>query len=152
MSVLSTPTVTADMARQLAVEQKVCVRPLIRRVIDRDTGTDTRAAIPWGSTREAVCPSCADKARRLRIQQCAEGWHRTHEPENLGTDPDEDQADDEDHADEAEEDDELGRRVRSTRRRQDDPDLPRVPLRTGPSGRCSPPRTGGSTDRRCSSP
>ena len=53
----------------------------MRRVLDRDTGTDTQVAIPCGSTRERVCPSCAAKARRLRIQQCAEGWHRDTEPE-----------------------------------------------------------------------
>ncbi len=55
---------------------------ILRRVIDRDTGIDeTKVAIPCGSTREAVCPSCAHKARVLRMQQCAEGWHRTDEPE-----------------------------------------------------------------------
>src|SRR5215210_4144237 len=96
MSVLTMPQVTADMARQLAVEQKVCVRPLIRRVIDRDTDTETRVAIPCGSTRESVCPSCADKARRLRIQQCAEGWHRIDEPSSAAEH--DDQADDEDQA------------------------------------------------------
>ena len=73
--------ITPDMARELAVEQRVCVRPLLRRVIDQATGDETKVAIPCGSTRESVCPSCADKARRLRIQQCAEGWHRTDEPE-----------------------------------------------------------------------
>ena len=39
-------------------------------------------AIPCGSTRESVCPPCADKARVLRMQQCAEGWHRDHEPDH----------------------------------------------------------------------
>src|SRR5215210_2831610 len=97
MSVLTTPQVTPEMARQLAVEQKVCVRPLIRRVIDRDTDTETRVAIPCGSTREAVCPSCADKARRLRIQQCTEGWHRTDEPDTSTAGQDY-QGDDEDQA------------------------------------------------------
>ena len=75
------PVLTVGMAHELAVAQKVCVRPLVRRVIDQATGDETKVAIPCGATREAVCPSCADKARRLRIQQCAEGWHRTDEPE-----------------------------------------------------------------------
>ena len=81
------PNVSAQMARELAVEQKVCVRPILRRVIDNATNEETRVAIPCGSTRESVCPSCADKARRLRIQQCAEGWHRTDEPETEPTVP-----------------------------------------------------------------
>ena len=76
--------VTPDMARQLAVAQGVCVRPLIRRVFDRDTETETRVALACGSTREAVCPPCAQKARVLRMQQCAEGWHRTDEPPRSG--------------------------------------------------------------------
>ena len=73
--------ITATMARELAVAERVCVRPLMRRVEDRQTGTDTTVAIPCGSTRESVCPPCAHKARVLRMQQCAEGWHRDHEPE-----------------------------------------------------------------------
>ena len=76
--------VTGAMAREVAAAQGVCGRPLIRRVLDRDTGTDTQVAIPCGSTRERVCPACAAKARRLRIQQCAEGWHRDTEPETPG--------------------------------------------------------------------
>ena len=79
--------VTGAMAREVAAAHGVCGRPLIRRVLDRDTGTDTQVAIPCGSTRERVCPSCAAKARRLRIQQCAEGWHRDTEPETAPTYP-----------------------------------------------------------------
>lgn len=131
--------VTSEMARELAIAQRVCVRPLLRRVLDQATGEDARVAIPCGSTRESVCPSCADKARRLRIriQQCAEGWHRTDEPDQ----PDEpvrhnDQAaDDVDHLEFDDEADDHGqgardglRRARSTRRRDDATDLPRVPV------------------------
>src|SRR5215211_2056133 len=72
---------TADVVRELAVAQHVCIRPLMRRVIDRETDTETTVAIPCGSTREVVCPPCAHKARVLRMQQCAEGWHRSDEPE-----------------------------------------------------------------------
>ena len=116
------PRITATMARELAVAERVCVRPVIRRVLDRDTGTDTTVAIACGSTRETHCPPCAEKARVLRMQQCAEGWHRDHEPQPAGP-PDEDQDDVDDQAagDMVED-----RRVRSTRRRQDAPELPRV--------------------------
>ncbi|MCF4121743.1 replication initiation protein [Antribacter sp. KLBMP9083] len=69
-----------DLARAAAESAQVCVRPLVRSVHDRVTGATHIVPIPCGSTREAVCPSCADKARRLRMHQCREGWHRTDEP------------------------------------------------------------------------
>ena len=84
MSLAVLASITNDMARELAVNAGVCVRPLMRRVLDRDTGTETRVAIACGSTREAVCPPCARKARMLRMQQCPEGWHRATEPETAG--------------------------------------------------------------------
>ena len=31
--------------------------------------------------RESQCPPCAQKNRRLRMQQCREGWHLDAEPE-----------------------------------------------------------------------
>ncbi|MBA8794028.1 hypothetical protein FHX74_001633 [Friedmanniella endophytica] len=135
MSAPTVPRITPEMAHELAVAQKVCVRPLVRRVIDQADGTESKVALPCNSTREDVCPSCADKNRRLRMQQCAEGWHRTDEPPraapevpNLdGGDVLEDQADDEG--------DEGSRRVRSTRRRDDVPDLPRVPCEDRTVGR-----------------
>lgn len=72
---------SADVVRDLAVKERVCVRPIVRRVIDRETGTESIVPIPCGSRRESVCPSCAQKARLVRMQQCAEGWHRTTEPD-----------------------------------------------------------------------
>jgi hypothetical protein len=72
-----------DVVRELAIAQGVCIRPLLRRVMDREADTETTVAIACGSTREAVCPPCARKARVLRMQQCAEGWHRTDEPERI---------------------------------------------------------------------
>ena len=72
-SPLDQPTITADMARELALAQKVCIRPLLRRVHDRQAETEDVVALPCGSTREAVCPPCAHKARLLRMQQCQEG-------------------------------------------------------------------------------
>lgn len=125
---MSEPTlfgaITADMARELAITQKVCTRPIMRRVLDRETGSENRVPIPCGSTRETVCPPCAQKARVLRMQQCTEGWHRTDEPPppEPPHDQDEDQHDDADTGD----GDESSRRVRSTKRRQDSSDLPRV--------------------------
>ncbi|GAA2109489.1 hypothetical protein GCM10009841_30840 [Microlunatus panaciterrae] len=124
--------ITADMARELAIAQKVCIRPLLRRVEDRQTGTEDLVAIPCGSTRENVCPSCAHKARLLRMQQCAEGWHRTQEPDlstRANADPPERQELDDDGEQESD------RRTRSTLRRQDAPDLPRVPTEDRTVGR-----------------
>lgn len=68
------------------------------------------------------------------MQQCREGWHRDDE---IPVDDANDQVDDlpaesadesTDNLDDQGEDDETNRRVRSTRRRQDAPDLPRVPM------------------------
>lgn len=135
--------VTAGMARELAVAERVCVRPVLRRVMDRENGSDDRVAIPCGSTRESVCPPCAHKARVLRMQQCSEGWHRTHEPEPAETtaQPDEAEVGLEDHGET--DDSDSARRVRSTRRRDDAADLPKKPAEdrtigavfTAPDGR-----------------
>ena len=125
--------------------------------------------LPCGSTRAAVCPSCAGRARKLRAQQCREGWHLTEDPDLTPKPATENQrdlvkerahvtdavADAEDAGDDltaeacresaAAVDQELtatgvrgqldadskARRVRSTRRRQDTPDLPRrAPVKT----------------------
>ncbi|QDP95831.1 replication initiation protein [Microlunatus elymi] len=121
---------TTDMVRELAVAEKVCVRPLLRRVLDRETGIEETVPIPCGSTLESVCPSCAHKARVLRMQQCAEGWHLGTEPEDHESEDDQEigdhgQADEDDHGEE-DRDGDSDRRVRSTRRRSDAADLPRV--------------------------
>ena len=91
-------------------------------------------------------PSCAYKARVLRMQQCTEGWHRDTEPDHDDLDEADEQHDigsgdaylsnDDDLEDRTDSDDdhdlgdheERSRRVRSARRRQDVPDLPRVPV------------------------
>jgi Replication initiator protein, pSAM2 len=116
----------------------VCARPVISRVTDLESGEVQNVAMPCGSTREDRCPSCADRARRLRIQQCREGWHLDTEPEYeavlpapVGEDGDEGDEDDEDQGDE----NEAPRRVRSTRRRRDVPDLPRLPMEDRTVGR-----------------
>jgi hypothetical protein len=138
MSLSVLASITAEMARELAVSQGVCVRPILRRVLDRDTGTETRVPIPCGATREAVCPPCARKARVLRMQQCAEGWHRHTEPDppNAPGEHDQhDQHDDDSDEDEIAEEHEGIRRIRSTRRRSDAPDLLRVPVADRTVGR-----------------
>ena len=129
--------VTAETAATLARSAEVCVRPLLRTVTDRATGSTARVAIPCGATRESRCPACAAKARRLRMHQCREGWHRVDDPlrdgegpgggsDDLGGDPDTADGLVDEH-DGAPEPDAAERRTRSTRRRQDVPDLPRVP-------------------------
>src|SRR4051794_23341664 len=74
------PAVTAEVVRDYAADAGVCIRPLLRQVTDRETGQTTSVVIRCGSTREAVCAPCADRARRLRMQQCAEGWHLMDDP------------------------------------------------------------------------
>jgi hypothetical protein len=108
----------------------VCARPVISRVTDTQTGEVLTVPIACGSTREGLCGPCAERARRLRIQQCREGWHLDTEPEHAT--PTGDTADDEDDGGD---EDEHERRVRSTRRRQDVPDLPRVPMEDRTIGR-----------------
>lgn len=119
-----TAEVDEHQARLVAEASGVCVRPLIRAVTDRETGDSATVALACGSTRESVCRPCAEKARRLRMHQCREGWHLTQDPESTSAR----------EADPAEEDDqgtegsESARRVRSTRRLDEFPDLPTVPM------------------------
>jgi hypothetical protein len=92
---------------------------------------------PW------ICvPGVRGQGRRLRIQQCAEGWHRDTEPEPAdqsdGTDPvdgdhDQENGMNDDHTSPTD----VGesRRSRSTRHRSDAPDLPHVPVEDRTVGR-----------------
>jgi hypothetical protein len=115
-----------ELVHETAVAQGVCGRPVISRVTDLETGEVRHIAMACGSTREDRCPACADRAKRLRMQQCREGWHLDTEPEHdWPADDDEDLADVRDQADEH--DGEGCRRVRSTRRRQGVPELPKLP-------------------------
>src|SRR5688572_2030559 len=70
-----------EMARAAAEANGVCTSPILRAVHDREAGVPHLVPIPCGSTRESKCKGCADKARRLRMHQCREGWHRDDEPE-----------------------------------------------------------------------
>jgi hypothetical protein len=64
----------------LAEQHGVCIRPLAMRRIDTTTGRVDIVPVPCGSTREDQCRPCADKARRLRMTQCRQGWHLDTEP------------------------------------------------------------------------
>src|SRR3954454_15554671 len=109
---------TGDALRDVALDQGVCVRPVMHEVYDTVTKSTQLIPTPCGATRERKCPPCAQKNRRLRMQQCREGWHLDQEPERHGeaTEPAP-----------AAPDSPPVRRVRSTKRRQDAPDLPTVP-------------------------
>src|SRR5918999_6319693 len=85
-----------ELLRATAEANRVCVRPVLQELVDTVTGTTEAVAIPCGATRASKCPSCAAKARLLRMQQCREGWHRTDEPEPEDPEDDPDQDDDQD--------------------------------------------------------
>jgi hypothetical protein len=150
-----------EVVRQAAIENGVCIRPVSVRKVDRVTGVAELVDLPCGATLASKCPSCAERARRLRIAQCREGWHLETEPiqeaepatrdqralATVRADLERARVDAEDAGEDAAEVDavigqvdelvaEAGvrgrtgagaapRRVRSTRRRQDAPDLPR---------------------------
>jgi hypothetical protein len=128
------------LVREAAIRNRVCIRPVVARVTHVETRETRLVAIPCGSTRERQCPPCADRARRLRMHQCREGWHLEDEPPEP---PPSDDGDDQgDPADDAVDDgaggavgDEGSRRVRSTRRRDDVADLPRLPVENRTVGR-----------------
>lgn len=129
---------TADVLRELAAAEGVCTRPLLHRVTDTMTGEVHRIPVPCGATLVSKCPPCAERNRKLRMQQCREGWHLAEDP------ADRDPADTHDNDDEhqtddtgADSDDDGGsdRPKRSTRRRQDVPDLPRMPVAKHTVGR-----------------
>src|SRR5262245_27877534 len=124
---------TEEMVAAAAQSAGVCGRPILARVHDLEIGGPPRTvAMACGSTREDRCPPCAERAKRLRIQQCREGWH-------LETEPDDDLPHDADlgEVDQGGDDrcDEVDRRIRSTRRRQDAPELPRLPMEEQTVGR-----------------
>jgi hypothetical protein len=129
-----------DLARAAAEANGVCTSPVVRSVFDRETGVTHMVPIPCGSTRESKCKPCADKARRLRMHQCREGWHRDDEPElppAPAPAPDEDD-------DEKEDDGPAPERVsRSTRRLEGIPNLPTQKMTSGTLGRTfTDPKTG----------
>jgi Replication initiator protein, pSAM2 len=54
---------------------------LVAWVTDTESGEVRVVPISCGSTREDRCPPCAERAKRLRMQQCRDGWHRDTGPE-----------------------------------------------------------------------
>lgn len=125
-----------DMAVAAAEVAGVCRRPFMQKVTDRVTGEVTIVPIPCGSTRESKCPACAEKARRLRMQQCREGWHLADDPL-----PTESESDPE--PEEPNEPQETERRIRSTRRIEGFPDLPKNAVEHCSVGRTfTDPKTG----------
>ncbi|GAA3847081.1 hypothetical protein GCM10022243_11480 [Saccharothrix violaceirubra] len=83
--------VAFDVVRAVAEEHGVCVRPLARERVDLDTGRVEIVPVACGSTIAAVCPSCAERNRRLRMAQCREGWHLAQEPDFTPDPPTDDQ-------------------------------------------------------------
>lgn len=160
-----------DVVREVAENHGVCIRPIPLKRINLDTGASEIVNVPCGHTLASVCPPCAERKKRLRAQQCAEGWHLDTEPDLTPDDPDERQraliseraeltrARDElvakgvdvgeIEAAIIDVDDQLTRsgvrgaveparrkrRVRSTRRRQDVPNLPRRQVEARTIGR-----------------
>lgn len=74
------PAVLEQMAENTAEDLGACLRPIAVKRIDQQTGEAMVVPIPCGATQSAVCASCADKARRLRVHQAREGWHLEVEP------------------------------------------------------------------------
>ncbi|HZA81873.1 MAG TPA: replication initiator [Actinomycetes bacterium] len=121
------PATNPALVREAALAAGVCGRPIVSRVTDHATGETRLVPIACGATRDDRCPPCAERAKKLRMQQCREGWHLDSEPEHDTSAPEgNDDGDDPEGA---------GRRVRSTRRRQDAPDLPQVPMEDRTIGR-----------------
>src|SRR3954451_23163762 len=99
------PVLTPEVVRDYAEHAGVCIRPLVRRVTERETGAVTTVLIRCGSTHASVCGACADPARGLRMQQCADGWHLEHDPLTTDADDSDDQpGDDPDGGEEQDED------------------------------------------------
>jgi len=126
---------STELMQAVAVQVGACLRPIMQRLTDTTKGQTTVVPIPCGATLASSCPACAERNRKLRMQQCREGWHLADDP----IPPDDDQpspspsTSDADAADLA--DDDMSRRVRSTRRRQDVPDLPRREVENRSTGR-----------------
>ncbi|MBA0124238.1 replication initiation protein [Haloechinothrix sp. YIM 98757] len=168
--------VLEDIAAGTAEELGVCLRPIALKRVDTHTGEAVTVPVPCGATQSSVCPSCADKARRLRIHQARQGWHLAAEPQVETSEPTTQQraalgqladltearahaaaigderavADIDQEIDAAHQllqtdglrgspskpgESTSKRRVRSTRRRQDTPDLPRRPVQATTTGR-----------------
>jgi hypothetical protein len=81
---------SAEVVQAITEQHGVCMRPLAMRRIDTTTDRVEIVPVPCGSTREDQCRPCAEKASRLRMAQCRQGWHLDHEPVIERTTPSED--------------------------------------------------------------
>jgi len=72
--------IAKDVLRRVAEEARVCVRPLAIRRTDTETGRADIINVPCGARLASKCKPCAERNRRLRIQQIREGWHLAEEP------------------------------------------------------------------------
>src|SRR4051812_49823055 len=109
----------ADSLRDVALDQGVCIRPVVQEVYDTVTRQTRLIPVACGATRDSKCPPCAQRNRRLRMQQCREGWHLEQEPQTPDSDTADDSGDDPDEGPAPT----PPRRTHSTRHRQDVPDL-----------------------------
>jgi replication initiator protein RepSA len=83
---------STDVALAIAEQHGVCVRPIAMRRINTTTGRIDIIVVPCGTSREDYRRPCADKARRLRMAQCREGWHLETEPRHRTSQADRDPA------------------------------------------------------------
>lgn len=68
-----------------------CVHPIPVRRVDPETGATDIVDVPCGATVSSKCPSCAERARLLRVTQCRQGWHLDVEPMLEPDDPSDEQ-------------------------------------------------------------
>ncbi|MFG1964783.1 replication initiator [Nonomuraea sp. NPDC049028] len=120
---------SSEVAELVAIENGVCIRPLAFRVLDVEGGQSRIVNVACGARLDSKCPPCAKRNRLARMAQCREGWHLEEEPVT-GSSGDGGQVKESagscmiDSAGEVQGGD-GARRVRSTRRRQDAPNLPK---------------------------
>src|SRR5689334_15161762 len=79
--------IAADVVEAAATSHGVCIRPVPMKVTDTRTGEVSFVDVPCGATLASKCPSCAERARRLRMHQCREGWHLDADPVLEADDP-----------------------------------------------------------------
>ncbi len=70
-----------DVVEAVAISHGVCIRPISMKTVNDRTGEVTFLDVPCGATLASKCPSCAERARRLRMHQCREGWHLAVDPD-----------------------------------------------------------------------
>ncbi|MEV6526327.1 replication initiator [Longispora sp. NPDC051575] len=69
-----------EVLRDIAREAGLCLRPLALRRTDTATGKTEILEVPCGARLASKCAPCAEKNRKLRLQQLREGWHLPEEP------------------------------------------------------------------------